>query len=95
MCFWHYFKVQRLDFFLLEYENAKYFVSLLYITYEEIPNYMNFTQFIGIGKWFHYCIHRIRSIENNSKIECQNFRNIISFKKENLTLWKKNIGKYF
>jgi hypothetical protein len=50
MCLWHHFKVQRLDFFLLECENAKHFVPLLYITYEDISNYINFTQFIGIGK---------------------------------------------
>jgi hypothetical protein len=38
---------------------------------------------------YDYCTHRAGSAENNSKIECQNFRNIFFFKNNNLTLWKK------
>ena len=39
-----------------------------------------------------YCIYRIGLVENNSKIECQNFRKLIFQKK--LTLGKKNVEKY-
>jgi hypothetical protein len=41
----------------------------------------------------YYHTRRAGLAENNSKIECQNFRNIIFFKKK-LTLGKKNVGKY-
>jgi hypothetical protein len=37
---------------------------------------------------------KVGSVENNSKIECRNFRNIIFFKKEFSTMEKINIGEY-